>query len=276
MKFDTNTLGYKLVNDTLKDHSEQLDKYVAGLFDTDGYIGFEWTNGVPYIRCGVAQAATVDTDFQMLRCLQRHYGIGRLTYGFQANDVSQCYWRLSGKDTGILFNRIGKHMRVKQSHFKNLIELNTEGYTREDLAEYSKKSRRESCWLKRPKHLSYAYVAGLIDGDGCYRIRKKNGKVASICVKVAMQENFILDKLQEDFGGSINPHSEGMRCWRRGLGKGHMKFSLPFLKKMRQYSCIENKYLKIDEMIRILQAAETKRSDILTDASDSPIVLDRS
>ncbi len=262
MKFYSNTLGYMLHNGLLKKHSEQLNKYVAGLMDTDGCCGFEFTAGHAYVRMGISQAATVDSDFRMLRALHKHYGIGHLTYGYQENDVSNCSWRLSTKDAQKLYGLIGKHMRVKQSHFKNILEHPREG-SREELIEFSKKSRRESCWLKRPKHLSYAYVAGLIDGDGCYRIRRKGGSVVSMCVKVAMQEDFILHKLQEDFNGSINHHSEGMLCWRRGLGKGHIKFSLPFLHKMAQYSCIENKFLKIDEMIRILQAAETKRLDTI-------------
>jgi hypothetical protein len=136
------------------------------------------------------------------------------------------------------------------------------GGSREYLTQFSKESRARSTWIKRPKHLSYAYVAGLIDGDGCYRIRRKGGRIATICVKVAMQEDYILDKLLEDFKGSINDHSEGMRCWRRGLGRGHSAFSLPFLQKMREYSCNENKYRKIQEMIEYLQAAETKRLSV--------------
>jgi len=257
MIFDTNTLGYKLVNGLLKEHSEQLNKYVAGLLDTDGWIGFEFVGETPYVRLGLAQAATVDTDFQMLRAVHKHYGLGTLTYGFQANDISQCTWRLSTKEAKILYGLVGKHMRVKQTHFKNILSHSGEG-SREELTKFSKESRATTKWLKRPKRLSYAYVAGLLDGDGCYRVRRRNGRVVSMCVKVAMNEEFILEKLLEDFRGSINQHSEGLKCWRRGLGKGHSKFALPFLKKMRLYSCIENKYRKIDEMIKNLQAAETK------------------
>lgn len=170
-----------------------------------------------------------------------------------------CHWRMGTKDTKKLYNLVGKHMRVKQSHFLNMIQKQGEGGDRETLSKFARDSRASSKWLKRPKHLSYAYVAGLIDGDGCYRIRRKAGHISTLCVKVAMQEDYLLEKLQEDFRGSINNHSEGMRCWRRGLGRGHKAFSLPFLKKMREYTCLENKYRKIQEMIEYLQTAETKR-----------------
>ena len=203
MIFDTNTLGYKLVTGQLKKHSEQLNKYVAGLLDTDGWIGFEFTQGKAYVRMGLRQAATVDGDFQMLRAVQKHYQLGTISYGFQANDVSFCSWRLSTKHANMLFGLVGKHMRIKQSHFKNILEFDT---TQGDLKEFSRLSRENTGWLKRPKHLSYAYVAGLLDGDGCYRIRKKEGKITTMCVKAAINEEFILLKLQEDFGGSINDH----------------------------------------------------------------------
>lgn len=263
MIFNTDTLGYKLVNGTLKKHSEQLNKYVAGLLDSDGYMSFEFIKDKVYVRMGISQAATVDTDSQMLRALRRHYKLGNISYTYQDNGVAICHWRLGTKDANILWNRVGKHMRIKQTHFKFLLDRQPEAhlFTREELTESSRLSRANTRWFKRPKHLSYAYVAGLLDGDGCYRIRKKHGVIVSMCVKAAIQEDFILEKLQEDFKGSINKHSENMRCWRRGLGKGHKQFAIPFLKKMRQYSCIERKYEKIDEMLRYLQATETKRLD---------------
>lgn len=262
MIFDTNTLGYKLVTGQLKKHSEQLNKYVAGMLDTDGSICFEFTNGKAYVRIGLSQAATVDGDFQMLRSLHRHYKLGTLSYDYTKKGVSMCHWRLGTKQAKMLYGLVGKHMRIKQSHFKNILEHDRLG-TPEELKEFSRLSRANTGWLKRPKHLSYAYVAGILDGDGCYRIRRRKGKIVTICVKAVINEEFILYKLQEDFRGSINNHSEGMKCWRRGLGKGHKGFSIPFLMKMRKYSCIEGKYQKIDEMLEYLQAAETKRLEIL-------------
>lgn len=272
MIFNTNTLGYKLVSGQLakrRKHSEQLNKYVAGLFDTDGYVGFEFIVNRVYLRAGISQAASVDNDFELLRSLHEYYMLGTLTYTYNDRGVSMCHWRFSTKDCQTFFNRIGKHLRIKGTHFRNLLamqkamrlEFITEDL-KKDLQQYSKESRKNTKWLKRPKHLSYAWVAGFIDGDGSYRIRRRDGKIKSLCVKASVKETFILQKLKEDFKGSLNRHSEDLYTWRRGLGKGHMNFSLPFLKKMRKYSCLRTKYGKIEEMIRYLQTAKTKQLEL--------------
>lgn len=270
--FNTNTLGYKLVTGKLKEthkHSEQLCKYIAGLFDSDGYIGLEFIKDSVYLRGGITQSATVDTDFRMLRSVKEFFNLGTLYYHYQDNNVSCCSWRFSTKDAKLFYNRVGKHLRIKATHFLNLINKYNEIQTkklstkeREELQSFSKDSRSTSLWLKRPKHLSYAWVAGYLDGDGCYRIRRKDGKIISMCVKAASHDLFILDKLKEDFNGSINVQDKNstlIKCWRRGLGKGHIKFAIPFLLQMQQYSCIENKYNKIQEMLKYLNL--TSRND---------------
>ncbi len=263
--FNTSTLGYKLVSNQLRSrrvHSEQLNKYTAGLFDADGWVGFEFNKYGVYLRAGIYQAATVDTDFQMIRSLQAFYGIGRLNYSYQENGVSGITWRMSNKEAKIFFNRIGKHLRIKATHFRNLILLQEEGQHLDPdvLRGISEVSRKNSKWLKHPKHLSWAWVAGYLDGDGCYRYRQRKQSV-SLCIKAASQDAHILQQLKRDFKGSILDHGSS-EIWRRGLGKGHIKFSLPFLKNMRKYSCNINKYRQICRMIDYLestQVAKTKR-----------------
>ena len=273
MSFNTSTLGYKLVSGVLKKnrvHSEQLNKYVAGLFDADGYIGFEFVTDLLYLRAGITVSASVDEDFRTLRALHQFYNLGTLMYHYQDNGVSNCSWRISTKDCQTFYNRVGKHMRIKQTHFHNLLEEQKRWKlikieckdTQRKLKEFSKYSRSTSSWFKRPKHLSFAWVAGYLDGDGCYRIRRKSGTIRTLSVKAASHDLFILGKLQEDFGGSINTQAkddETIKCWRRGLGIGNIKFSLPFLYNMRKFSCIENKYRKIQEMITHLENSASRK-----------------
>lgn len=270
--FNTNTLGYKLVSGKLRSkrkHSEQLNKYLAGLFDADGCITLEYVDHkYLHLRFTLTQAATVDSDFELLRALHAFYGMGTLKYSFNPlNDVSRCDWRLSTKDSKKMFNIIGKHLRIKATHFRNLIAMQ-EAFSGtvvsedqwEDIKKYRSDSRVKSTWLKRPKHLAYAWVAGYLDGDGCYRFRKSYN---TLCVKAASGDLHILKKLQEDFKGSLLDSNGNYKTWRRGLGKGNISFSLPFLKKMRTFSCNRQKYHKIQEMITYLEGtvrvAETKQ-----------------
>lgn len=272
--FNTNTLGYKLVTGKLREnrkHSEQLNKYVAGLFDADGCISAEIRTdkrGMS-LRASISAASSVDQDFQMLRSLQSFYNLGTLSYNFGDSGTSQCCWYMSTKDSKIFFNLIGKHLRIKATHYQNMIWL-FDNYnhilSEEDLAfigNFRKKSRVESRWLKHPKHLSVCWLAGYADGDGNYNLRRSQN---TLSLRIVSGDYHILDKLKEDFGGSIIENSVGgnYKTWRRGLGKGHITFSLPLLRKLSQYSCIERKYNKIQEMITYLEStrvATTKQVD---------------
>jgi len=272
VRFNTNTLGYKLVSGSLREsrkHSEQLNKYVAGLWDADGSLSFDYISDFVYLRGSISASAVVDTDFVMLRALRDYYDLGRITYDYQENGISRCSWRLGTTEFQTFFNRVGKHLRIKQTHFNNLLLKQREyrlkqinEYEFQELKKFSKTSRQQSTWFKRPRHLSWSWVAGFLDGDGCYRIRRRGGIIKSLCIKAASHDLHILYKLQEDFSGSINMQTKGddtIRCWRLGLGKGHIKSSLPFLYKMRQFSCIENKYLKIQEMISFLESSTSRK-----------------
>lgn len=265
--FNTNTLGYKLVTGKLRDsrkHSEQLNKYLAGLFDADGCITLELQNNKYLsLRFTLTAAASVDNDFETLRSLQSFYGMGTIKYSIGDSGTSRCDWRMSSKESKMMFNLIGKHLRIKGTHFQTMINLQeafkgeiVTDIQWEQIKEMRSTSREESRWLKYPKHLSYAWVAGYFDGDGSYGFRKKYN---TLDIRVPSSDFHILDKLQEDFGGSIlSGHSENYKVWSKGLGKGHIKFSLPFLKKMRQFSCIKQKYNKIQEMITYLEQTSSK------------------
>ena len=135
--FNTNTLAYKLLSGSLRNkrkHSEQLNKFVAGLFDTDGCIGlFHYKTRVSNqnklkIVLTVQQSAVNDPDFQMLRSLQSFYNRGSLYYSYNniGTEASFCAWTLRDKDAKAMYNIISKHMRLKATHFNNLIWLTEE------------------------------------------------------------------------------------------------------------------------------------------------------
>ena len=153
-------LREKLLSGKLSKHSEQLNKFVAGFFDSDGSVYLCRDRGAIALRCSINQSAAKDPDFEIMRSLHRHYSLGTLNYVDVKKGSAQCSWRFGATDSKKLFNLIGKHLLIKATHFKNCINsYNSKTFMVDE--EY-KNSRNNSTYLKRPKHISWAYLSGLI------------------------------------------------------------------------------------------------------------------
>ncbi len=246
----------KLKSGTLKKHSEQMNKWTAGFLDSDGCISLhvkEHSNG----RYGVyIQVSIAQTDTEILHLLHQYYNTG----GVCSNS-----WHMSGKDARKFLNLIGKHLLIKAKHMDNLLWLVDEldGVSiedTEDVREFSKCSRLNSKWRKEPKHVPYAWLAGYLDGDGHYRarinrIRKHFDCTISVTnelklfVGCAPWDSYILDKLHHDHGGSIRMRKDNCYFWQLALGKNSRSKALPFLRKLRKYTCLPRKAEAIDRMI---------------------------
>ena len=66
-------LREKLLSGNLRKHSEQLNKFVSGFFDTDGCIGVTLDKGYLKIYSKITQASSKDPDFEVMRALNNHY-----------------------------------------------------------------------------------------------------------------------------------------------------------------------------------------------------------
>ena len=270
MIFNTSTLGYKLYSGTLKKHSEQLNKFVAGLFDADGHVSFDFCRNKIQIQSAISVC-----DSKLIKALRDHYNLGTVV-GMEVKEVThnKCFrWVMRTKDSKKFFNLIGKHLRIKGTHFNNLCNIHTE--LQEEVLEdslivelknISKESRKNSTWIRYPKHPSYSWVAGYLAGDGHFEFRtsvRANGnrsltmRVSSICHE---DDKHILYFLQKAFRGSVKKiNSKPHYVWKKTVGKGYHLFALPFLKKLRLYMCLEKKYIVIDSMVKYHeQLAETK------------------
>lgn len=282
MRFNTSTLGYKLLSGKLKEsrkHSEQLGKYLAGYIDGDGCISIDFrrkANGyyLLRIRFHLISGMTVDCDGSLLRALRDFYDLG-ITYSRETENNPVTYWECGIKDTKILFNRIGKHLRLKGTHWDNMIwlyeELKGEDLTEEhvlELKEFTVCSRKNSKWLKHPKHPSWAWVAGLIDSDGTIQFseRSRRGRIQrdlNVAVALTQDHKHVLDFLRSTFKGGIHyQKSSNSFRWRRSLGKKNEAFALPFLKQLRKYSCIPHKYSRIDKMIKFHEENKSQRLSV--------------
>ena len=299
MKFNTNHLGYKLLTGRLtqsRKHSEQLNKFLAGFFDSDGYVGLAFhKKGDRFLlqpRAKICQSASNDPDFEMMRALQSFYKLGFLFYEDAKEDAhsSAVVWMLGITDMKKLYNVIGKHLMVKATHYQDMIWLHESlrgvkltASQAEELKEFSQCSRSNSRWLKHPKHISTRYLAGLIVGDGWItcRIRRKQFMKKTnterfvnelgISIKLHPMDLHILLQIQRDYGGTLTQHKSGNMVWFRSLGRNSGPGVVKFLRSLSESLCLLKKYTLVQEIIKFhKQPAETKQCK-LGRVSDSPI-----
>ena len=141
-------------------------------------------------------------------------------------------------------------MVVKQSYWTWLFEefKKYQGSDVTHLVSYLKseaKHRRFNSPRTTKNHPTWAWVAGYLDGDGCYT-NKKNVKNVG-CIS-HYQDLCGLQLLKKAFGGTIYPPREDNTVlWRVNLGKTNRSFALKFLRKMAQHSRL--KKWKIEQLL---------------------------
>ena len=277
---DTNDYIYRFITGNLGDsrrHSEVINKILAGYIDSDGTIALKVNSKYLNINVILSQAAVNDPDFEILRAFHKFYGLGNLQFRFSDNEKesSRCDWKLGVQDTLKLFNLIGKHLVVKGTLFRDLIEIYKSfigiKISDEDYREvYEKQSilRKTTGPLKRHKHPSWAWLAGYIAGDGhlgCRLNRKRNkyDKKVNKYYDMTFNELFVdivsdirspLEFLKEHFKGSIYDKETHFH-WKRSLGKGHIDFSEDFLSKLKPYMLHPKKYDTIKRMLEHLRSS---------------------
>lgn len=262
MIFNTSHLGFKLLSGNLKErrvHSEQLNKFVAGYFDSDGYITYYITAAKAYVlKGGIAQSGKVDTDGRLLKALKDFYGIGRIYYNQKKH---MYYWEFERKEAKKFYNIIGKHLIVKQKHYQSMIDF-YDNKQSENLDKLRTESRKASPFMTHKKHISPAYLAGFIAGDGYVRVRidKQKGNRLCIVIKLHVDDVSILEAIKTDYGGKMYflknvPHVQ----WELNLNVGNPK-AVETCKTLRKYLCLDYKYEALGKIIEYhKQRAETKR-----------------
>jgi len=281
--FNTSTLGYSLISGKLKEkrkHSEQLYKYIAGLFDGDGTVAFDFykekstENRRATLVSNIVSSQLQDCDSTLLIKLKEYTGLGFISY--KPGDLTA--WVMKEKDSMVLFNRIGKHLRIKGTHFENLIwvvnELKGVSLTdknTEELKEFSKCSRRESKWLKQPKHPSWAWLAGLLDADGYYKCRlgrrrlNRHGNISTfnelgIALGLQSCDKHIPYFVKNALGGNVcYSTTDDTFKWQINLGSNSVLSALRILGNLRKYSCLKYKYLLIERMLNFHEIRRAQR-----------------
>lgn len=256
-------------------------KYLAGLMDADGSMCFHFRKYKDRynisIKLVLQQSESIDRDGKFISWLSEFGGFKqhiKLT-GKSENWRNANRWTVtSNEQLNMLIPRLTKHMVIKAKHWQDMLDKANSIYgrsvTEEEmmaLKEFAKTSRKNVGPLKDKKHPTWAWVAGYIDGDGCYymRNRKKNwGIQKELLVRVIAHndDTCSLSLLHKAFGGRLKKNDyEDTWYWSRNLGNADASFAIMFLRKMVRHSRLKKH--KIEMMLhhhlqRLSESASTE------------------
>lgn len=247
---------------------ETLAKYLAGLLDADGTLAFRFTayKGEYYLSLAISLGASEAVDKHgFVESLPEITGFGSVSKGCTNKSEKPFYtWTVAARaHVEMLLPRLIKHMVVKAQYWDWLLgqwrELRSgriSEATKHQLAEESKHYRAEKVGPIKPKnHPTWAWLAGYLDGNGCYDFRTQKDGHRRMAIRVCSHVNdeSVLDFIQNAMGGRRYPHScPNAKEWHRCLGPSNKAFAVPFLQKMAQHSHL--KKWKIEQMLAYLHA----------------------
>lgn len=243
--------------------NESLVKYLAGLLDADGSLSLipnKGTDGRVRIamKLHLVSADTID-HHGFVASLPELTGFGSI---YRTYDKYTSWCVMNRADLEMLLPRVIKHMVIKAQHWQWLLtfwrdwrsqERGQKSMSQEEadaFVEQCRESRRTRVGPLKPKnHPTWAWLAGYLDGDGCYSFRTSRNHNMRLSVTAHVLDSSVLDFLQKSFGGTIKPNSrrESVRVWWRGLGPRHTSFALRFLPKLVGHSRLKRH--RIEQMI---------------------------
>jgi len=218
-------------------------KYLAGLLDADGSFFFNFSNNYVYLTVALDLSNSIDKNFKYTDWLCKELGVKPCITKREDKWATQAKITISKRGSlETLVPRILKYLIIKGKHLETLfnkwksirgVKLNNEVIS--ELKEFVKTSRQNVGPIRTKSWLPKAYVAGYIDGDGCYTFRKKCGKYN---VSTVSHENdrITQDLLLKQYGGVIRKDHEGYIRWSHTLGITQKSFAIPFLKDMVRHS----------------------------------------
>lgn len=243
-------------------------KYLSGLMDADGSLFFHFSaykdRWNVSLKLVLQQSLSIDHEGKFIEWLNSCGGFKQF---ISVKDPDHPNWSdanrwtvTSNQELNMLVPRLTKHMVIKAKHWQDILDkynsIHGKSVTHSEmleLKEFAKTSRKNVGPLKHKKHPTWAWVAGYIDGDGCYymRQRKRNWGVSTeLMVRVVAHndDKESLELLHKAFSGNIkaNQH-ENTYYWSRNLGNADKDFAIHFLRKMVRHSHLK-KY-KIEQML---------------------------
>lgn len=182
------------------------DKYIAGFLDADGSIslGFYGNNRTPQLKVGFSQRTDRDEVL---------YRIQEVTGGTIDNVQIKggSYTRLNifaKVAVHGLLNRILKYLVIKRHYAGVALEISRQKALDVEATKFLLRQQRRIKSLPIPNFPSRKWMAGYIDGDGCFSTTKirQNGSTSiyfKLCSSAYDSEG--IELIQKAFGGNIYP-----------------------------------------------------------------------
>lgn len=245
--------------------NESLAKYLAGLLDADGSLSFNFKRDQNrmdrhFVGLMLKLSSSDAVDFTgFVDKLPEETGFGSV-YKEGRNQQFKNWTITKRADLEMFLPRVIKHMVVKARHWQWMLDiwrdLRRSSVSTDEMDEMklaSKASRVERTGPIKPKnHPTWAWLAGYIDGDGCYTKRYDKGQnYWTIHISAVAHENdrVGIDFIHSAFGGNFHPQgqSSNVTIWRRNLGARDAQFALRLLPNLAKHSRLKRH--KINEII---------------------------
>lgn len=239
-------------------------KYLSGLIDADGSLGFEFNGNKVYLALSLICAESIDKH-GFIKTLPALTTFGTVCEKDRQNPnwAKVNVWKVvKARDIEMLLPRIIKHSVIKGRHFQRMLDKWKEFRAKpltdtviEQLKVFAKVSRMDAGPLKAKKHPTWAWVAGYLDGDGSFIYKKApSHSTARMLVQATAHENdkISLELLYKAFGGTLNNRgktSPHIWDWKHSLGAANTSFAIPFLKKVLLHSRLKKH--KIESLLAI-------------------------
>lgn len=188
------------------------EKYLAGFLDADGSIQIQWSkvdraNTDPtMMRAYPSLQFSQRTDKDaVLHMIQRDYG-GVLTV-VERNKESYTNVKITGRPAHMILSRIAKHLVIKRHYAEFVLGIAMQIHNREEMTARLKAERKIKS-LPLPNFPSRSWMAGYVDGDGCFACSFVGGGKASVQptlqISCSDYDSEGIELIQKAFGGSIS------------------------------------------------------------------------
>lgn len=188
------------------------EKYIAGFLDSDGCIFINWKKGKykPLLCLSFSQKTSQD---KVLYLIQEAIGGYIHCHCVKGNSYSEL--KLNGKDSQKALYRIKKYLVIKRHYAESclhVIKQETGWDNWQEIRIWLKQQRRVLS-LPLPNYPSRKWLAGYVDGDGCFHARVPKSRTSKSCrisMEIASSEydREGLDILHKAFNGIIHKHNK--------------------------------------------------------------------
>lgn len=219
-------------------------KYLAGLLDADGSFFFNYSKNRVYLTIALDLSTGIDRGLKFTNWFCEEMQVIPYIYHRETNaDGVDSIKIIISKKSSIekLVPRILKYLVIKGKHlqrlyckFKELQGTEVTDLEIAELKEFVKQSRLDAGPVKTKSWLPKAYVAGFIDGDGCYTMKKSSGTYSVYTVS-HINDRVVADLLFKQYGGRIHYQEDWIR-WVRPLGRTNKSFAIKFLRDTHRHS----------------------------------------